>query len=106
MQIPANLIGSEGLNTAAAISMFYNQVEVRTAVTPTLRFPISSDGQPPSPFVQQLLNQLQPTVILSGPAGEVVLAPYGQATGQTSWLPIALFGIGSVLFIGWAVWGK
>ena len=99
-------VNQGGINTSGVISQFYNQVTVRTAVTPDLVFPITANGPPPSAASQQLLDQLQPTIILSGPAGEYTLAPYGQATGQRSWLPIALVGVGAVLFIGWAVFGR
>lgn len=94
------------LNVPGIISQAYNQVTVRTAVTPDIVFPISANGPPSSAATQELLNQLQPTVIISGPAGSFVLAPYGQAVGQTSWVPIALFGLGAAAFIGWALFGK
>ena len=94
------------LSTVGIIEMLFNQAEVRTAVTPSIRFPISASGAPPSPAVQELLNQIQPSVVFSGPAGEITIAPYGTPVGQTSWLPIALVGVGALLFIGWAVWGK
>lgn len=94
------------LNPVGIVELLFNQAEVRTAVTPNIRFPISASGQPPSAAVQALLSQLQPSVVFSGPAGEITIAPYGTPQGQQSWLPIALFGAGAVLFIGWAVFGK
>jgi hypothetical protein len=102
-----NIIDNNGdLSAVGALGLFFNEAEVRTAVTPSIRFPISASGAPPSPAVQELLRQLQPSVILRGPAGEAVVAPYGMPVGQTSWLPIALVGLGAVAFIGWAIWGK
>ena len=102
-----NIIAYDGsINAAGIVSLAFNKVEVSTAVTPTISFPISASGEPPSPAMQELLNQLQPTVVLSGPAGRIEVAPYGMPAGQTSWLPIALFGLGSVAFLGWALFGK
>jgi hypothetical protein len=102
-----NTIAYDGsLDAGGIVSNFYNQVTVRTAVTPDLVFPINQSGEPPNAVAKQLLDQLQPTVIISGPAGSFVLAPYGQAVGQRSWLPIAAVGLGAVVFIGWAIFGK
>ncbi len=102
-----NVFNNNGeLNAAGLIALAFNQAEVRTALTPNIRFPISASGQPPSAAVQALLNQIQPSVVFSGPAGEVTIAPYGTPVGQQSWLPLALFGAGAILFVGWAVWGK
>lgn len=101
------IITSDGsLDPGGALSIFFDQAVVRTAITPDLVFPINAQGEPSSPAMQQLMNQLQPSVTLTGRAGTVVIAPYGQAQGQRSWLPIALFGAGAVLFIGWAFFGK
>jgi hypothetical protein len=102
----SDIINSSGVNIPGIISQAYNQVTIRTAVTPDIVFPISATGAPPDAASQQLLNQLQPTVIVSGPAGSFSLAPFGQPVGQRSWLPIALVGLGAVLFVGWAVFGK
>lgn len=99
-----NLDGS--LNELGAVSLFYDTVTISTAVTPDLVFPISPSGAPPSPAMQQLLNQLQPTVKLTGRAGTVLVAPYGAPQGQRSWLPLALIGGGAVLFVGWAFFGR
>lgn len=101
-----DLVNQGGVNAPGIISQFYNQVTVRTAVTPDIVFPISAGGPPPDLATQQLLNSIQPTVIISGPAGSFTLAPYGQAVGQRSWLPIALVGVGVVAFVGWAIFGK
>jgi hypothetical protein len=101
-----NLFNYNGeINPTAVAELFFNQATVRTAITPDIVFPISSSGAPPSPAMQELLNQLRPSVVLSGPAGVVEIAPYGTAHGQTSWLPLALVGGGVVLFLGWAIFG-
>lgn len=101
-----NIIDSNGnLSAVGAIGLFFNEAEVRTALTPAIRFPISASGAPPSPAVQELLNQIQPSVILTGPAGTAMVAPFGVPVGQTSWLPVALIGVGVFVFLGWALWG-
>jgi hypothetical protein len=94
------------LHPEGLVAAFYNQVTVRTSVTPDLVFPISPTGAPPSDVQQELLNQLQPTVILSGPAGAFTLAPYGQAVAARSWWPVALFAGGTLAFLGWTVFGR
>lgn len=102
-----NTIGNDGtLNVTGVIARFYNTVTIRTSVTPDLVFPISPDGGQPDRATQELLNELRPTVILSGPAGVYELAPYGNTQGQTSWWPLALAGGGLALFLGWAIFGK
>lgn len=102
-----NIIGFDGgLNGQGLVGVAFNQVTVRTAVTPDIVFPISASGPPTNRATQELLNTVQPTVILSGPAGTYELAPYGSAQGGTSWLPLALVGGGLVLFLGWAIFGK
>lgn len=88
------------------ISAFYNRVTVRTSVTPDIVFPITASAEPPSQVEQEVLNQLQPTVILSGPAGEFTLAPFGHATGTTTWWPLVLVGGGALAFLGWAIFGS
>jgi hypothetical protein len=106
--IDPNTIDAYGnIHPEGIVSAFYNQVTVRTSVTPDLIFPISAGGAPPSAAERELLNQLQPTVVLSGPAGSFVLAPYGQAAGgQRSWWPVVLIGGGALAFVGWAVFGR
>lgn len=87
------------------VSQFFDTVEVHTSATPPLIFPISAGGAPPSPLMAAALNSLQPTVVLSGPAGRVVVAPYGETKGATSWLPLALVSGALVLGLGWAFFG-
>lgn len=102
-----NIFGPNGdLNAAGLVGLAFNQVTVRTGITPDITFPISASGAPPSQATQELLNQLQPTVLLSGPGGSYVLAPYGQAQGTQSWWPLVLLGVGGLGFVGWALFGK
>lgn len=102
-----NLISGDGsLNPAGVVNIFFDSVVVRTAITPDLIFPINASGAPPSEAMQELMRTIQPSVTLTGRAGTVTVAPYGAPTGQTSWLPIALFGLGGLAFVGWALFGK
>lgn len=101
-----NLINYDGsVNPTGAVALFFNEVRVKTAITPELVFPINARGAAPDPVMQQFLNQLQPTVTLTGPAGTVVAAPYGMPVGQRSWWPVGLAVGGAVLFVGWALFG-
>jgi hypothetical protein len=102
-----NIFAPDGsLKAEGIVNIFYDTVTVRTAVTPDLVFPISATGEPPSPAMQELMNQLRPTVTLSGRAGTVTVSPYGTPQGARSWWPLALFGVGSVAFLGWALFGR
>lgn len=103
-----NIFAPDGsIRAEGVVNIFFDTVTVRTNVTPDLVFPISASGQPPSPAMQELMNQLQPTVTLSGRAGSVTVNPYGTAQGGgRSWWPVALFGVGAVAFLGWALFGK
>jgi len=100
------IVNSDGsLNPDGVLAMFFNQVEVQTSATPPLRFPIGPSGEPTDPATDALVKTLKPTVILSGPAGRVVVAPYGSEPA-TSWLPIIIAGGATVALIGWLVFGR
>ncbi len=101
-----NIFLNDGtLNPDGVLGLFFNQVEVRTNLTPALQFPINQGGEPPDPFMQDVLNRLQPTVILSGPAGRVVVSPHGTSAGASSWWPVVLIGGAVALVGGWLVFG-
>lgn len=101
-----NLFAYDGnLNPSAIAELFFDEVTVRTNITPDLIFPINSRGGPPNAAMEQLLNTLQPSVTLTGPVGTATIAPYGQARGAGSWWPFALGAGVVVLGIGWAVFG-
>lgn len=88
------------LNPDGVLALFFNQAEVRTSITPSLIFPIGPTGAPASPMTDALISSLQPTVILSGPAGRVEIAPYGVTQGAGSWWPLAIGG-GAAAFVIW-----
>jgi hypothetical protein len=73
----------------------FTDVEIRTTLFNTHFRP----NEPSNPATTKLLKQLQPTIILTGPAGRVTLAPYGvakQADLSGSGLAIGL-GVGAGL---------
>lgn len=98
----SSLLGTAGLST---IDQLYDTVQISTSLTPTVSFSLSPNAPPPDAVTQQILNTLQPTVTLTGPAGTVNLAPFGQTAGTQSWWPLALIGLGTVGFLGWAFFG-
>ena len=102
---PGAINDNGDLDPGGILEMLFNEVEVKTSLTPTVRFPISASGAPADPATQELLNSLRPTVVFSGPAGSFEVAPYGSAQGTpTSWLPIIAIGGAVVLGIGYLVW--
>lgn len=114
--ITRNLIASQGgnpfmvnddgsLNPDGVLALFWNNVEVRTSVTPPILFPIGPTGTPADPATEALIKALKPTVILKGPAGEVVVAPYGTVVAK-SWVPVAVAGAALVAVVGWLIFGQ
>jgi len=100
------MVNDDGsLNPDGVLALFWNNVEVRTSVTPPIRFPIGPTGAPADPTTEALIKALKPTVILSGPAGEVMVAPYGTVVA-TSWLPVAIVGGLGLALVGWLVFGQ
>lgn len=102
---PALFNGDGSINPVGIVGVVFDKVTIRTAITPDLVFPIAASGEPMSPAMRQLMEQVQPEVVLDGRFGPVTVSPYGTPHGQRSWLPVALVGAGVVLFIGWAVFG-
>ncbi len=94
------------LNPDGLLQLFFNNVEVQTAVTPTIKFPIGPNGLPPNPAADALIKSLQPSIVFSGPAGRVVVAPYGQAEGEASWWPVIIAGGATLALISWLVFGR
>lgn len=87
-------------DTLGALANIYDTLTIQTAVTPSAVIDLKSAlaSGPPSPIAQFL----QPTIILSGPAGDQVIAPYGVAgdgTAGTIAIAALLMGLGYV--IGW-----
>lgn len=100
---PMVIDGNGNLDAGGVLGLFYNTVEVRTNVTPPIRFPISASGPQQSGPMRELVAGLQPTLIFSGPAGSQQVAPFGSAQGETSWLPIAAIGTVVILGIGYLI---
>jgi len=114
--VTRTLIGSQGgnpwminndgtLNPDGVLALLWNNVEVRTSVTPPIKFPIGPTGTPTDPSTEALIKSLKPTVILSGPAGEITIAPYGTVVAE-SWWPAILVGAAGLGIIGWLIFGQ
>jgi len=107
-----NIITSEGsLDPAGIVGLLFNKAEVRSTLSDPIVFPIVAGGPPPDPTTQAILQQVQPSVVLSGPGGTIPIAPYGVASGVSpevgrSGIFLGL-GIGAallgLLFIGGAL---
>ncbi len=102
---PLMLNDDGSLNPNGIVSLFFNTVEVRTSATPPIRFPIGPSGPPAAPGTDSLVRTLKPTIILSGPAGEVTVAPYGTVIAE-SWLPVIIVGTAALGLLGWLVFGQ
>jgi hypothetical protein len=95
------MAASDVLNSIiGATSQFaYDTIEIRSNGTPTITMPITAlqGGGPPNPIAQAL----QPTIILTGPAGQQVIAPYGASDGSTGGIVSVgvAMGIGSGLLL-------
>lgn len=94
---PASIDDAGEIVASKLLGSFYTSAEVRTRITPSVSLDLAEQmSGPPSPLVQWL----QPTVILRGPAGERVIAPYGvaeESSGAALLIPVlALFGLGFI----------
>ena len=80
------------------VPAIWDHVQFRSAATPTFDGEVSYDPSgPPNPVIRWL----RPTVILTGPAGRTVIAPYGPAPGGGALVALGAFlgiiGIGFVV---------
>ena len=98
--LPSSILSDSGeLDTTALVTLGFDKVEVRTALTP----PVVVDLKGPSdPAATELLKTLQPAVILSGRAGRATIAPHGvpSGTGVTATVKKAGLSIGLGLAAG------
>ena len=99
---PAAVLESGDLDFSRLAASTYNKVEVWSRVTPTFTMAVDEilASGPPNPW----LAFLQPTIILSGPAGRQVIAPYGVAERGTvaNWsapMVLGLLLVATVAFI-------
>lgn len=78
-----------------AAAEFFDTVEIRTTMTPPIVLNVRTLEDPtPNPILQQL----KPAIILRGPMGTKVIAPYGE-------VPDGVSGIWGFLALGAAVVG-
>lgn len=98
--LPA-LSDGRNLTPLRAFAQFFNTVEIRTRVSPPIILDISRlDDPTPNP----LLDQIKPAIILRGPAGTKVIAPYGEVPSGNEGLDNA-WKIGGLIVGGIAVVG-
>ena len=96
---PPDVIDSAGkMNLTAIAAGLYDTVEIHSKLTPpiVLNLKDALASGPPNPIVAWA----QPTVVLRGKRGRVVVAPYGESEGSI--LPLlalagGLVGLGYVL---------
>lgn len=105
--IDGSAVDDQGnIDPQALLALAFDQVEIKTNATPTMTMNLKG---PSDPTTQALLNQLQPTLVFSGPAGRAVLAPQGAAgedggnwfsalTGKAG-IAVAATGVGAALLL-------
>lgn len=88
----------------AAAAQLYDTVEIRTNATPPITINVRDLGGATGP--NPIAQKLQPTITLTGPLGQKVLAPYGPASatlgtvvgiGGTFGVAAALGALGFIL---------
>src|ERR1700690_26854 len=98
---PASVIDDSGnINPLAFVSGLYQQIEIRTAISPPIVIALTSvqQGGGPNPFVAFL----KPTVLLKSASSTASIAPYGVASDISGWviggaIILGLVGIGYAL---------
>lgn len=98
---PRSIDDSGAISGEALFALAFDKVEVRTAYTPNVTIDVLA---PADPETHALLSRVQPTVILTGRGGRVVVAPYGEA-GAIASGEIASAGVKLGLGVGAALLG-
>lgn len=98
---PGGVIRNDGtFDFSLLASSTYDTVEVWSNASPPITMNVvealRDDGKPPNP----VLAALQPTVVLSGPRGKLVIAPFGTARRDGAWKGAAVV-VGGVLGLMW-----
>jgi hypothetical protein len=75
---PSALSASGELDPTGLITMGFDKVEIRTALSPPVVVDLRAK---PDPENQKLLKFVQPAVILTGRAGKATIAPFGVPSG-------------------------
>lgn len=90
-----------GGNIITGLAALYDTMEVRTAVTPPAVIDLKAALDPSTP-ASPVVQFLQPTILLSGPAGYQTIAPYGVAPdGTAGTIVLAALFIGLGYLVGW-----
>lgn len=87
---PKMISDSGDLDPQALIAIAFNKVEISTTATPTITIDLSKSGQGSA---SAAVRALKPTVVLSGRAGRVVIAPAGESKGSPGVMAAGL-GVG------------
>lgn len=97
---PGSTVANDGtINPAGFLAGVYDTVEFRTMLSPPIKFntrDLLAQGGAPNPFV----GFLKPTVILSGPNGQNIIAPVGAA--GTAGTYVGLFAVAAIFALGFA----
>lgn len=87
---PKMISDSGELDPQALVAIAFNKVEISTTATPTITIDLSKTGEGQA---SAAVRALRPTVVLSGRAGRVVIAPAGETAGNPAALQAGL-GVG------------
>lgn len=88
------------INPAGILAGVYDEVEFRSALTPTIRLrtqTLLDERRAPNPFVQFL----KPTVVLKGKGEQTFIAPVGAHEGG-GWLPSIVIA-GTLIGLGFLI---
>lgn len=88
---PNDISANGDIDPTAILSLFFDTVEVRTAVTEPVSISLKT---PPDPETQALLREVQPAIVFTGPAGRAQIAPYGVPSGLNARIAKAPLTIG------------
>lgn len=104
--IDPNALSSSGeIDPMALLTMAFDKVEIRTALTPPVVIDLL---KPTDPKTRAQLSLVQPAIIFTGRAGRAAIAPYGVPSGispRVKQMGIALgVGVGAAL-LGLVIFG-
>lgn len=101
-RVTPSLVDAKGnLTPYTAVAQFFDEVEIRTKVTPPIKLNIRNLD---APGTNPILDKLKPAFILRGPIGTKVVAPYGELPtaeeGIANAEKLIGVGVGTILFVG------
>lgn len=100
LDLLANGASSADEVAAKLVPSIWDHVEFRSAATPPIGADVAyNPNGPPNPVMQWL----QPTVILTGPAGRTVIRPYGGTGDGPNGTLVAISFFAAIVGIGFAL---